>query len=160
MEIKCKEKELHKATQESSSIKIDLTSELSIMVILWLTKIVNTKIEKFKNTISTRHENKLIKNGLSYTSHLDPDEIIFNYSYRILTKKEKLILSLGLKFKLPIFKLDYYKYFLDFEYLSFSLNKHIPPESKNNFISKLKIIAHSYYNKFNPKKIISPPIYL
>ena len=156
MEIKQKEKEHRKTIQETISLKKDLSSNLSIMVMLWLTNIVNTKMNKFKKTTMARHEKKLTNNGLSNVSHLDPDKVIFNHSNRILTKKEKLVLSLGLNFKLPILKLNHSKYFLDFEFLLHSLNSHIPLEFKNTFTTNLKNIAHSYYNKFNPKKIFSP----
>src|SRR5215469_2494160 len=155
-EVRQKEKEYLDATRESAAIKTILNAQLSIMTSFWLTKVMNAKLVKFENLTSSRHEKKLAKNGLSGTSQLNPDKVIFNYSNRTLTKKEKLILSLGLKFRLPTFKLDYYKYFLDFEYLAFSLNKLIPPDSKDTFLLNLKNTAHLYYKKFNPHKIISP----
>ena len=69
-------------------------------------------INKFKN----QHDRKLRNLGINACSGpLDPNKVIFNLSNKPLSNIERNLLAFGLNFKLPIFKLDYFKYFLSFE---------------------------------------------
>ena len=116
---------------------------------LWLSRkqaIINSRTDRI-------HANKLRRLGASPLSqNLDVNKVIFNYSNYSLSKDEKRILLLGLDFGLPITRLNYYKYFLDFEKLYQVINK-LPiynyiANAKEQFRSQIKSIANKFYFGF------------
>src|SRR5215469_995808 len=155
MEIQFKQSTIENIRKEYNLSTNQIYSKLYVLDRLWITRVVNSNLNKFKSSIESRHNKKLEKFGLNHMQS-DPNSVIFNLSDKILSKKEKMLLTLGLKFKLPIFKLDFYNYFMHFEYIFHQISSYIPPLSRDNFILDLKNIAHNYYNKYNPRKISSP----
>ena len=72
------------------------------------------KIKKIKNV----QNRKLFSLGLEHEiTRLNPHDLIFNYSNRILSDEEIEALSHGLKFGLSPKKIDYSQWFLSFEKL-------------------------------------------
>ena len=64
------------------------------------------------------------------------------------------LLSYGLDFGLPVYKINFFKYFLSFEKLAICLK----PFSGNNFpqfCSDMKAVAHKFYYGFKPHKVFS-----
>ena len=59
---------------------------------------------------------------------------------------------LGLDFGLPVFKLNYFKYFLHFEKLYNALNKQNILESIDNARNQIRAIASKYFYNFKPYK--------
>ena len=81
---------------------------------------IDKKIEEFQRI----HRKKLTRLGLNDPDNdNDADKFIFNFSDRILTKREKVVLAHGLKFGLPPRKLNYSKFFLSFEKLFATIKK-------------------------------------
>ena len=108
------------------------------------------------------HKKKLRKLGYKEIEFLSPDEVIFNYSSRVLTPTEKSVLSKGLKFVLPPKKLSLQKYLLTFEKFYFSLSKYPlfcrDNEDSDTFKTDLRHLAFSSYKDFkknSPKNILS-----
>ena len=109
------------------------------------------------NNLKTRrtHDNKRQKLGISkITCTLDIDKIIFNYSSKVLTQEQKQVLSLGLDFCLPVYRLKFYKYFLACEKLWKAFDR-VPiyncvDNAKSYFKSQLQAIAHKFYFNFKP----------
>ena len=70
------------------------------------------------------HTQKLNSLGVNNSSEpFNPDSVIFNFSSVTLSPRLKIILAYGLDFCLPIFKLDFYRYFLSYEKLSAGLSR-------------------------------------
>ena len=64
------------------------------------------------------------------------------------------LLSYGLDFGLPVYKINFFKYFLSFEKLAICLK----PFFGNNFpqfCSDMKAVAHKFYYGFKPHKVFS-----
>ena len=108
---------------------------------------------------SLTHEKKLINlgacNGLK---SCDPTKVIFNFSSKVLSDREKYLLSFGLDFCLPVFKPNYFKYFLAFESLitrlkSFCLAREC---NFNDVVNNVKTIACKYFYGFKSFKVFSP----
>ena len=92
----------------------------------------------------------------SPTANLNPDDIIFNFSDRVLTQNEKNILSRGLNFATPRSKLDYCDFLVPFELLRRQLRCETFSNSTTEefFKTKLKDIALSGYRNFSPPNFL------
>ena len=107
------------------------------------------------------HKRKLDRLGISpIDNFLDSKTVITNLSKRNLTKSETKILLLGLEFALPILRLNFEKYFLDFEKLFYTFKNQQIYENKyvnaNFFKNQLRSIARKYFYNFKPHKNRSP----
>ena len=106
------------------------------------------------------HSKKLNNLGIfNSLKPLDPSRVIFNYSNYVLSHKESNLLTLGLNFKLPIFKINYFSYFLSFEKMYAILSRYpiFNPDNVPNILKdNLKFIANKYFYNFKPHKIFSP----
>ena len=79
---------------------------------------------------------------------LDLNVVIFNFSNINLSDKERNLLTLGLNFKLPIYWLNVFEYFLSFENFHNYLSKFDifnPHGTPNILKSTLHNIAHKYF---------------
>ena len=87
----------------------------------------------------------------------DPEKVIFNISSKPVPKRIKFLLAFGLNFKLPVWKLNFYDYFLSFEKLIASLSKLQLPERFQFQDVKVKVrnICHKYYQGFRSSRIFS-----
>ena len=137
-----------------------LSQTLSRLDLVCLNSIVTTNTGKVTSKIKDTHSRKLNNLGiLNRLKPLDPCKVIFNYSDYHLSSKESNLLTLGLNFRLPIFKLNYFRYFLSFEKLYELLNKipiYNPREIPNVLPDALKGIANKYFYNFKSHKIFSP----
>ena len=100
--------------------------------------------------VKLTHHKKLKCLGIDTSHKIPPDKIIFNYSKRSLTEKEKEALKFGLDFGLTPNKLNYIKYFTCFERLcntlkNCSLYGSVPLTS---IFNKVSVIANDYFIKF------------
>lgn len=108
---------------------------------LWLHKKTSPLISRTTAVL----KRKLIKLGIApLFCHLDT-KVIFNFSQRSLTPLETRMLLLGLEFRLPIYKFDYFKYRISFEKLhntfcSIPIYDH-NDNSRSVFTSQLKRIS-------------------
>ena len=158
MEIKSKSKLVKK-----TSILIEDSLNTLKRTVRWLDFyyikfFIDSVVKKSVDKVKTIHNKKLERLGIRNSlTPLDPNKVIFNKSKRVLSDREKFLLSFGLNFKLPIFKIDFYNYFLAFENMynhlkNFSqISDNIPP-----LRNMLQEMAFKYYYKFNPYKIFSP----
>ena len=116
-------------------------------------------LQKYCKTVSTTHSKKLhTLGGKLQLSSCSPDDVIFNYSNRILSTREKYLLSFGLHFGLPVYKPSFYRYFLHFEFLihtvkSFQIS---PGHRFETLVSQIKRYAYSTYYGFKSHKVFSP----
>ena len=123
---------------------------------------IETKASKIKERNSRKPEKKFNnlkrKFGIPKVSNLNNDDIIFNYSHRVLTEAEKSVLARGLRFCLPPKEVDKYEVKCSFELLYRDLIKIKLPltsEDQDRLRSQLKNISYSYiYSDFSKQKNI------
>ena len=154
-EIRFKKKTAFRLTKEVSDIEKDINSKFSKLISIIIKKKVKLIVDKFKESTERTHERKLFNLGIeNKLEPVDPEKVIFNYSSIAISKRLKFLLAFGLDFGLPVYKLNYYKYFFSFEKLVSCLK---PSECTNfqEMIEQLKSIAYKYYYKFNPSKVFS-----
>ena len=126
---------------------------------------IESKALKSKDRLSRKLEVKFNnlkrKNGILSLSNLNNDDIIFNYSHRVLTETEKMVLARGLRFCLPPKKVDVNDVKCSFELLFRDLKRSGPPltaENEDRLKSQLKHISYSYiytYDFSKQKQILS-----
>ena len=135
-----------------------LQSQVSIVDFVYLKSWVWSQASKSINKVKQVHRNKLEKLQIpSRFKTPNSDQTILNFSSRVLTPREKCLLSLGLEFKIPVFSINFYKYFLGFERLYTSLTKHILDYTQlQPFRQQIKTLAYKCYYHFKPHKIFSP----
>ena len=142
---------------KESELKISPIRNLVTLIdYIWISRVIKSNVTNYEKIVTERHDRKLKNLGLTYNLQIDPQEVIKNFSKRILTTKEKSILSLGLSFNIPNYKLDYFDYFLKFESMVRNLNTEIQILDRDTFMSSLKQTVQHYYNIYNSKKIFSP----
>ena len=103
------------------------------------------------------HTRKLQRLGIhNAVQPCDPDKVIFNLSSKTVPSRVKLLLAFGLEFKLPVWKLNFFTYFLSFEKLITSISSlPLPHRFKFQDVKRLRTIAYSYYHRFKPSKVLS-----
>lgn len=159
-EISTKSRCITKATKEASESLQAIQNSFSFFDFKCIRGWLQNHIEKRLKTIRQTHSRKL--NNLSVPTSIktvDPNAVIFNYSTRILSDQEKRLLSLGLDFGIPCYKIDYFKYFLSFEnffqrlkcfdiYTKFGDHKYL--------LNCVKQIALKHFHSFKSFKVFSP----
>ena len=154
-EIQFKQREIKKLESNLQQLKVNVKSQLSLLDYIWTSRIINSNVQRYRLHTTSKHNKKLRNLGLTQNQDIDHHHVVKNYSKRVLSKKELTLLSLGLKFKIPLYKLDYYDYFLKFECIINSVTSH-QLINRNVFITSIKNLSHKYFKMFNPKKIFSP----
>ena len=116
-ELSAKRKIIDLLSSNVSVCKQEL-KHISIINFHALNLFISKNILKFGSWTNSTHNRKLQELGgrLQLTS-CNPDNVIFNFSKRLLTTREKFILSFELDFGLPVYKPSFYKYFLSLEKL-------------------------------------------
>ena len=95
------------------------------------------------------------KYGIPQLSNLSNDDIIFNYSHRVLTEAEKKVLARGLRFCLPPKEVYTYDVKCSFELLFRDLSSQGPTlsnESQDRLKTQLKHISYSYIYSYDFSK--------
>ena len=160
-EINNKNKHYKRLCEQTTNLSANLKSATSFLDFYYLKFFVRKNTNVTINKVKTIHNNKLNRLGINNDLRpLDPNKVIFNHSNRILTEKEKFMLSFGLNFKLPIFKINYYKYFYAFENLYHTLSTLPIFNSENTppLKTSLQNIACKFFFNFKPYKVFSPII--
>ena len=141
-----KTKKLKKLRSDFRNCNDQLKSLVSFLdfshLLNFIRNVNNKKIKKIKNV----QNHKVFSLGLEHKiTRLNPQDLVFNYSNRILSDEEIEALSHGLKFGLSPKKIDYYQWFLSFEKLFSKLKScEIFASSKddmNFFKTSLKTLA-------------------
>ena len=121
--------------------------------------VIETKAMKVKKHNSSKLEKKFSnlkrKFGIPKVSNLNNDDIIFNYSHRVLTETEKIVLARGLRFCLPPKDVDKYEVKCSFELLYrdlVKLNLPITSENQDRLRSQLKNISYGYIYSYDFSK--------
>ena len=116
LEMSEKKNQILKLSNKLKEDRMILRNSLSFINYLCLLQFINRNVKKIELQHKEIHAKKIEKLGGSLEfKKCNPDHVVFNFSDRILSSREKFLLSLGLDFKLPIFKPNFFKYYLLFE---------------------------------------------
>ena len=111
-EINTKKKQEKQLNAKASHLFSNLQASTSWIDFSHLLSLVNSSCKTKIDHVKLTHNRKLSNLGIDFQPS-DPDysKYIFNYSSKLLTDKEKEVLSKGLKFGLPPRKINYHKFF-------------------------------------------------
>ena len=145
-------------TKSLESARSRLKAILSPLDFSHIGSTIEAKASKFKDRISFKLEKKFKnlkrKYGIPQLSNLNSDDIIFNYSHRVLTEVEKKVLARGLRFCLPPKEVDRYDVKCSFELLFRELTRFGPAltsENKDRLKSQLRVSTMSYASEYRIK---------
>ena len=136
-------------TDQAAAAYADLASLVMSLDLLHLKSVAdkanNKKISKHQKI----QEKKLLRlHADSPSTSINPDDVIFNFSDRILTADEKSILSRGLNFALPKTKLDYCDFLVPFEILQRKLYHETDSAASNMLAMIIMSIVTIQSNSF------------
>ena len=152
LEIEDKQNTLNNLKNQSTILLQDLRSQTSFLDFIALRHLIRKNNASWIKHTQDKHETKLKAiGGTSRIHHCDPDKVIFNLSDRVLTVREKFLLSFGLDFGLPIYRPNFYSHFLPFESLAKRL-KDIPCYNNVPFSAVTSIIKDTALSIYNHTK--------
>ena len=119
----------------------------------------NVKKTEEKNKESQRKKIEVLGGRLELRK-CESKSVVFNYSDRVLTNREVFLLSLGLDFRLPVYKPNFYKYYLYFENFISTLKRCKIAEGKSfsDLCEFIKFKAKECFRNHRSRKIFSPLI--
>ena len=121
--------------------------------------VIDEVVSVFKKKHETIHDRKLRRIGIDNSLQpCDPKKVIFNFSSKTLSTRIKFLLAFGIDFKLPVWKLNYYDYFLCFESLIQSIcHLQLPTRFQLQDVKqKIRTVSYKFYNSFKSTKVFSP----
>lgn len=157
--IDAKKKRGRQLSDRVDELKSELRSLVSALDFSCLMCFVYRNHKKYEATITRIHESKIEQiGGKLRLSSVDPSKVIFNLSDRVLTRRERFLLSFGLDFNLPVFKLSFHKYFLAFENFVKRLENCsiFPGKNFNTLKNQIKHIAYKSFYSFKSSNVFSP----
>lgn len=157
-EIKYKRSCSSKLSSQILDFSKTLKSKVSILEFAFIKNYTNHHLEVFRDKTKTVHDNKLKKLGIdNELEPCNPENVIFNFSSKSISARLKILLSFGLDFGLPVYKLDFYEYFLSFERLASILKNHTvaTPFTFNEVKKSLHTLSYKYFYGFKPFKVFS-----
>ena len=151
-------KSRHRITiNEHDNLLENLRASVSFFTFYQCKKWLKQKQNEYYNRTKVIHIKKLEKIGYNSLKHPPTENVIFNFSNRILTDTEKSGLAVGLDFTLTTNRITATNHFTPFELLAENAEKSTmykdSPERKSTFLANLKHIAHSSFNNINCNKI-------
>ena len=137
-----------------NSIKLTLTIEkVSYLDFSCLySRLKRSNVFKLKHD-ETAHEKKLEALGIPINNTVISDKTVINLSNSTLTASELDVLSLGLSYSLPKFKINFAEHYFAFENLVNTL-KYLPykPMNWDSLKTDIATVAHSSFREFNTFK--------
>ena len=152
-ELKSKRRTLEHLKLKIVQLLQEVNNTFSNFDCVYLHRVLDDSVTRFTNKTRSTHSKKLKHLGID--TNLDPvDSVIFNYSSITLSPRIKILLSFGLDFGLPVFKLDFFKYFLCFERLV-NCSKKFQCTNFTEFTECIRNISVKYFHNFKPYKVFS-----
>ena len=124
-----------------------LNSTLSFTNFNHIIRILDKNMLNFSTNVNRVHSSKLKKLGILNPKFITPDQVIFNLSSYTLTDREKMLLSLGLDFKLPFFKPNFIQFYLPMEKLARFIK--FSNDDSNTFLNFRKALQSLAQTTFN-----------
>ena len=114
-EINFKKRSIQKLSTVNNQIYDNIKSTYSLIDSVIACRYVERCMHNFIQQTNETHKRKLSKIGIdNELAPCNPDNVVFNYSSVFLTNRMKTLLAFGLDFCLPVYKLNFYLYFLKF----------------------------------------------
>ena len=115
------------------------------------------EINKRNETTIRTHKRKLANLGIhNELAPCDPSEVISNYSSLELSPRLRTLLAFGLDFCLPVYRLNFYQFFLPLETIAYKLKKKFSSQQNfSEFLQQFQTTAFKFFYSFNPHKIFS-----
>jgi len=155
-EISFKRSAVRRLDDEISTRDTEVRLRFSLIDGALVVRYCNREIENFRDRTLATHRKKLAELGVSSEIRpCDPDMVVKNYSSVPLAPRLKILLAYGLEFCLPVFKIDFYKYFLFFEKLAFSLKHCGAIENSADLLNGIQSTAFKYFYNFKSSKVFS-----
>lgn len=157
-EIKLKKKSRDDLQIRTSELSENVKNSVSAIDNAVINIRINRLLKRFIEDTSTTHQNKLRNLGINNDlKPYNPDAVVFNYSSHNLTHRMKSLLAFGLDFCLPVYKINFYEYFLAFESLFNRIRsrQEYSNINKDEFINKYYSLANRYFYNFKSQKVFS-----
>ena len=156
-EINFKKKTLITCKSSVDDIYKSLKHVLSAFDFIIVTRYINNVTATFRLNTQKTHDRKLHNLGINNELQpCEPDSVVFNYSSINISPRLKTLLAFGLSFCLPVYKVNFYKYFLSLESLVYRLNHSVNNCSNiPNFLDQLHALSFKYFYNFKPFKVFS-----
>ena len=157
-EIQDKKRCINKLTQEVRELEAVVSGTFTWLDHGFIVRHVNSALADYEKKTMETHKKKLNNLGIyNEIAPCCPDKVVFNYSKLQLSFRMRTLLAYGLDFCLPVYKLNFYKYFLPIESLVsrlkfLKLNNDV---NFSEFLNKLHAISHKYFYNFNSYKVFS-----
>ncbi|XP_037803032.1 uncharacterized protein LOC119597528 [Penaeus monodon] len=141
--------------ETSTTVKLNdnvslLKTTLSSLDFICIFRLIKNNVDNKLRRVDSIHNKKLLNLGINVQKKVNKDKVIFNFSDRILTEKQKDILSLGLDYCLPPTKATFHLFYLHFERLCNNLkNCNIYKNNFNNVTNDITTIANTTFKKFS-----------
>ena len=157
-EIKSKECTVRKLGDVLVSLSDELRSRFSWLNFALTCRFFKQRIDEKNEQTKTTHRRKLRNIGITNNLNpCNPEKTVLNYSSSIISPRLRTLLAFGLDFCLPVYKLNYHKYFLKFERFFHNVmnNKNVHCTNPSEFQSNLRTLAYKYFYNFKPFKVWS-----
>ena len=156
-EINCKNKLSSKYSDDIANLKQELESNFSKIDNYVIEHFVKKITEKKKQNVISGHKKKLHKLGIdNELGPVNPDSVVYNYSSITISHKLKTLLAFGLDFALPVYKINFFSYFMKFESLVVKLKKLVCTEINfNEFLKNLQTLSYKYYYNVKSYKVFT-----
>ena len=153
-EIGSKKKSSKKIELQINNLQASLRIIFSRFDILIVNRLLDKQIALFTGKTRKTHDKKLSNLGIHgpIQPH-DPDKVIFNFSSTPLSPRLKTLLAFGLDFGLPVFKINFYSYFLAFEKLVHNLKEKCDISKRGDFVNEVRSVSQKFFYNFKPFKI-------
>ena len=156
-EINAKKKAIKLHERNLTSALATVHNSVSTIDRWILLRCADQQVSDFKKTTSLVHQRKLATLGISNDiAPCDPDSVIFNFSSTNISDRTKTLLAYGLDFVLPVYKLNFFSYFLAFEKLAASIkSKYGTLPNYEDLRKQLQSLSYRYFYGFKSFKVFS-----
>ena len=142
-------------SKKLSVLRVEVRNKISWIDFAHISNCFLKRNDSVLNKARLVQENKLLNLGMRAAHDgNDPEKVIFNYSSRVLTPNEKMLLAKGLNLSIPPKKLNYGDTLAPFKLLYRDVLKSEPAFSnhmKKPLEASLRNTAFDCLNNFDPK---------
>ena len=156
IEIESKKQSIKIVSKKRDKSYGELSEVISFLDRMLISHYLHNGLKKVEQETRKTHQKKLSNLGIfGRIAPCDPERVIFNFSSVTLSSKLRKLLAFGLDFGLPVFKLNYIKYFHYFEKIAYFLRKSTCLGDREEFNEMLRVTANKFFHNFKPGKVFS-----
>ena len=160
LEMSDKTKSIEKLENDVKISRTNLLRNKPVLDSYLIRTTLERTVKIYTEKTALTHERKLKNLGLyNHLEPCDPNKIVHNFSSKAIPARVKNLLAFGLDFNLPIYNLDFYKYFAPMESIAYRLSKEKCNGNFLDFLEKFKHMSFKYFYNFKPEKSVLPNIW-